>query len=218
MHYEVDKHLIRSENVARSIKQASNYLVSWILSYGKIDNALDYGCGKLRYVDPLTKISDSLTIVDSEIQIKKKQTINGIATTIQEYVDSRWSNINIFSVKDFKSRNEKYSFILCANVLSAIPLANIRSNVLFSLSSCLGTGGNCLFVSQYTNSFYSKLKNDPKAKPHLDGYIVTKRGRSSYFGILNKSMIEKLALAHGFRHVESWTNGQSAYVLARKSA
>ena len=56
MIYRAKGHTIHSENAAKSPLQVSKYLVDWIKAREKVNSALDYGCGKLRYGVHLLKV------------------------------------------------------------------------------------------------------------------------------------------------------------------
>ena len=59
--------------------------------------------------------------------------------------------------RGFQEDPTKYDFILCANVLSAIPLANVRSMTLRRLAGALEKKGRCLFVTQYRHSCFKEM-------------------------------------------------------------
>src|SRR5262245_19424569 len=138
--YSVGKVEIRSENAAKTSWQASSDLVAWLRRLPKFADGLDYGCGKLRYTKFLANKARSLTLVDSEIQLSRRQKIAGTLTTVRGYA-RRWHNTRVMSIEDFSKDRHCYDFILCANVLSAFPTAGIRSRVLRRLASALKPQG-----------------------------------------------------------------------------
>lgn len=214
MRYKIAELEIRSENAAKPIIQASSVLVTWISTMMQVDSALDYGCGKLRYAEYLAARCRRLTLVDSEIQLDRVQKIAGEYNTVKDYAQKRWPHSRALSVEQFARDPSKYDFVLCANVLSAIPLENVRLQVLTRLSKSLKKHGRCLIVAQYRNSYFKQVATSEKAVAHLDGWILKTKRANFYFGILRREKICTLATANGFRIIEAWADGQSAYVLA----
>lgn len=216
MHYKIKDINIKSENSAKSVQQSSNYLVSWLLNHDRVDSALDYGCGKLRYTGYLSTISSSLAITDSLIQLNRRQRINRIETTVREYVKIQWPTCVIYDLETFWSGiHEKYNFILCANVLSAIPSAKIRAKSLKAIHSALAENGELLVVNQHTNSYFTKIRNQHTSMEHLDGWIAQSKSGCSYYGILDKDITVSLLKRYGFAVIKGWNHGQSNYVLVK---
>jgi hypothetical protein len=113
-----------------------------------------------------------------------------------------------------RRRHCKYHFVLCANVLSAIPSRHVRAHSLRAIRDVLTAKGQVLFVNQHTNSYFTLMRHKESSRPFLDGWISEARGHFSYYGILNKDRVIELATTHGFRVIEAWIDGQSNYVLA----
>ena len=150
MRYRVNGEEIRSENAAKPMAQASNALVDCILSRPCIDHALDYGCGKLRYTPYLARRCSHFGLVDSSLQLERLQMIAGRHTTVKKYAQTRWPSCRIYTAQEFwRGTDERYDFVLCANVLSAIPSRIIRSQSLRAIRACLRRTGECLVVNQY---------------------------------------------------------------------
>lgn len=177
---------------------------------------LDYGCGKLRYSNVLSTKCSSLTLVDSEVQLSRKQSLGCRKTSVRLYARSRWPHSRTLNVDAFWCDRRSYDFVLCANVLSAIPDQRCRSRVLSKLASVLSRRGKCLFVAQYRNSYFKEVASSQVTIPHLDGWIMKGRRGACYFGVLGKEKLVTLAVRNGFGIIRAWTNGESAYVLARR--
>jgi hypothetical protein len=214
MRYRVKGLEIRSENAAKPISQSSGYLRKWLMNVKPVGAALDYGCGKLRYGESLASRCSSLTFVDSAIQLDRLQVIDGVKTSVRDYVESHWTHARVLDPASFASDRRTYSFVLCANVLSAIPDPRVRAAILRQILVSLKKKGRALFTSQYRNSYFKQLANAPNSKPHLDGWIVESAHGPAYYGILPRPKIETLLRRNGFAIRESWINDQSAYVLA----
>lgn len=213
MHYSVDNKIIKTDITAKSIKQQSQYLVDYIKNMEPVEYCLDYGCGKLRYSLELLKKSAHLTLVDSEIQLKKRQRINGELTTVYDYAQHRLMNTEALNIVEFSNSDTSYDFILCANVLSAIPCKNTHNRILENIKCKLKKNGKCLIVNQYTNSFYSKIAKDKNSTKHLYGFIRSKNNTHTYFGQLYGENIVSLLKPFSFEMIKVWNTGQSNYAL-----
>jgi 2-polyprenyl-3-methyl-5-hydroxy-6-metoxy-1,4-benzoquinol methylase len=214
MHYPIHDIVIHSENAAKPESDAARPLVDWLAQRDETPSALDYGCGKLRYTHNLASRSRRIGICDSNVQLTREQIIHGVRTSAQAFAKGNWPDCRVHILEEFlRSQCRKYHFVLCANVLSAIPSQRIRARSLRAIRNTLTTNGQVLFVNQHTNSYFTLIRQKPTTRPHLDGWISETNGHFSYYGILNKVAVETLATAHGFGIVESWNDGQSNYVL-----
>jgi len=215
MRYIVKDLEIKSENAAQPTGNVAAPLVHWLNEKDHVNAALDYGCGKLRYTKYLAMKCKSSGIVDSRIQLNRVQHIEGQILTIKEYVKMKWPKCNIYEIEEFSNGiGLLYDFILCANVLSAIPSSKVRAKALRAIHNALSSNGELLVVNQHTNSYFSKMKSMPNAIKYLDGWIIQSRGSASYYGILNKTLVIRLLKRYGFSIKDSWIEGQSNYVLA----
>ena len=206
---------IRSENAAKSIAQPSKGLVEWISRQERVSYSLDFGCGKLRYSGYLEKISDSITVVDSAIQLKRIQKIESENTTVLDYI-KRWTNARALNLQDFREDRRKYDLALCSNVLSAIPNQKAQSQALSSISDSLSQTGKCLFVTQYNNSYFKKASSLPNAISHFDGWIMKSTRGNSYYGIIPLEKLVSLVESHEMKVMKKWRSMGSAFVLAMK--
>ena len=216
MRYRVKGLEIRSENAAKPMAQASRPLTRWLMEMEPVHSALDFGCGKLRYSRYIAKRSKEITLVDSQIQLDRIQRIGGRLTTVRTYAERNWPGCRVFTAEAFGSDTQRYDFILCANVLSAIPDRSMQSNALLRMGAALRQKGCCLFVTQFRNSYFKALLNSPKAMSHLDGWIIRTGRGNFYYGMLDKSRLIGLVVANGLSVKDAWVDGQSAYVLAGK--
>ncbi|RKY07633.1 MAG: hypothetical protein DRP66_06310 [Planctomycetota bacterium] len=185
MHYKIKGTEIRSENAAKPATDAAASLVRWVCDRDSTPSALDYGCGKLRYTGHLAQRSKHIGLVDSEVQLTRTQRIHGEYTSIKAYAKKIWPSCTIQNLKDFwKQSAHRYHFVLCANVLSAIPCPKTRARSLRAIRAALAHNGRVLFVNQHTNSYFTEVRKRASSRPHLDGWIAESKGGSSYYGIL----------------------------------
>ena len=217
MHYRVRGLQIRSENAAKPMSQPLGSLVTWIKTMKRVGSALDYGCGKLRYTSYLASKCSSLGIVDSKVQLERRQTLAGHTSTVRDYASKHWQGCRIYDLEQFWAGiAHKYSFALCANVLSAIPSGPIRRRSLQALHNTLSKGGLLLVVNQHTNSYFTKLPSRKGSFAHLDGWVTPSKGHASFYGILRRDEVSRTLMRHHFSIQNAWTEGQSNFVLARK--
>ena len=217
MRYKIKGVEIRSENAAKPASDAAAPLVNWLKNRKYTPSALDFGCGKLRYTDHLAYQSKRIGVLDSEVQLTRIQRIAGEQTSVEEYVKRKWPSCRIHRLEDFwMSSSYSYHFILCANVLSAVPCPKARARSLRSIHTTLRHNGQVLFVNQHTNSYFTKIRKEPTTRPHLDGWVTASRTGAAYYGILNRDSVIQLVSRYSFAVEQAWIEGQSNYVLAAK--
>ena len=218
MRYRLHGIEIRSENSAKPAEDAAAPLLAWLRSRNPVRSALDYGCGKLRYARYVAGMCTKLGIVDSRIQLDRSQRISGRLTTVRQYAHKTWPGVLVYDLESFwKGIPERYDFVLCANVLSAIPCPRVRAKSLRAVSAALSATGELLVVNQHTNSYFGMVKSKADTLRHLNGWILQSRSGGAYYGILNKATVIELLCRHGFAIIDAWIDGQSNYVLARRN-
>lgn len=217
MRYLVKGVEIRSENAAKPASDASRSVIDWLDGRDRTESALDYGCGKLRYTFELHRCSDHIGIVDSKIQLSRIQRIFKEDISVKDFARKTWPSCSIQDLESFWKRPiRKYDFVLCSNVLSAIPNRKIRARSMRAIHFALKKKGTVLFVNQHTNSYFKKMREDKSSRLHLDGWILQKKTKSSYYGILDKDAVIKLTTRYGFSVLDAWVSGQSNFVLVTR--
>jgi len=197
VHYKAKGLTICSENAAKPAAQKSQAVCAWLRQQPSVVDALDYGCGKLRYAVELAARARRVTFVDSAIQVMRQQLLLGRRTTIQHLVSNRWPSSRVLDVVSFHADRRKYDLVLCANVLSAIPSRRVRLDVLRAISDRLKPGATCLLVSQYRNSDFNATASKPNAEPYEDGWILRGRRGPSFYAPLGASRVEAMARRAG---------------------
>jgi len=220
MRYKIRGYEIRSENAAKPFTQASSNVLKWIQEQSHVKRILDFGCGKLRYAGTLAEKCDQLSLVDSEVQIWRKQMIHKRLATVKEYALEKWPHSDVCSLEDFgiKNHSVKYDLIFCANVVSAIPSKSIRNKTLKLLLSCLKSEGRLFIVNQFKNSYFSKAIKAKQTIQHLDGYLLPCGPKAYYYGILPAAKMSHILNGCGFKISSKWEKGQSSFVVAEKGA
>lgn len=207
--------VVRSENAAKPVFQASNYLKNIILKLPIVDNCFDYGCGKLRYVNDILHTADSVSVVDSEIQLSRKQIILKNNTSIREMYSNK-NNINVQNIAEFENSTVLYDRGFCLNVLSAIPFQGSRRRVLRIISSKLRPSGTCLFVVQYRNSDFTRMAKMENAIRWRDGILIKFRRGYSFYGLIPPNDFEELISSGGMNIVKTSLHEGSVFVTAQK--
>lgn len=215
MRYRVRGMLIRSENAAKPMVDTARALAEWLRHRPRTHSALDYGCGKLRYTAYLAARSKDLGIADSSTQLDRIQRIGERMTTVRQHALLRWPACRIYDLVQFwQGIPHAYDFILCANVLSAIPCPKTRGHSLRAIRRTLTPSGMLLVANQHTNSYFLKARERPGAFPHLNGWVLPTRNGAAYYGILTRDLTTQILRRYGFAVVDAWIDGQSNYVLA----
>ncbi|NTG74481.1 class I SAM-dependent methyltransferase [Agrobacterium rhizogenes] len=217
MHYSLPGgKVVKSENAAKPASQTSKYLTALVTNLPPVNRTLDYGCGKLRYCEPLLQTTEHLSVVDSEVQISRQQTLQGNRTSIRDIF--RGSNrISVFSTSEFAHSPGLYERAFCINVLSAIPVPNERQELLDQILRKLEPNAGCLFVVQYRNSDFTRMASLPIAEPWHDGFLLKSlRGYSFYALISPKALAEMIERA-GFKLVSQRLHDGSVYIWANRA-
>ncbi|KFF64921.1 hypothetical protein RC90_00680 [Pectobacterium brasiliense] len=213
LNYEINGVTIRSENAAKPHTMPSNYLCNHIKSSIKNGRALDFGCGKLRYSVQLIDKFEAVTFLDSRKQLERVQIIRGVQTTIPEYVANNYKNANVVPFESMDKITSHYDFILCANVLSAIPCKSTIDKIICGIRELLNDDGEAMIVNQYKSSYFKKYERGIK---HLHGYIYQSSRNASYYGLLDESLVRKICLDNSLSIIKSWSKAGSSYVVVGK--
>ncbi|MDI7387489.1 class I SAM-dependent methyltransferase [Cronobacter dublinensis] len=213
LNYEINGVTIRSENAAKPHTMPSNYLCGYIKESIKNGRALDFGCGKLRYSEQLVDKFDAVTFLDSRKQLERVQIIRGVKATIPEYIASHYENADVVSFEDMNQITNNYDFILCANVLSAIPCKSTIDQVICGIRKLLKSDGEAMIVNQYKSSYFKRYEIGVK---HLYGYIYQNSHNSSYYGLLDEGVVRKICIENNLSIIGSWSKAGSSYVVVGK--
>ncbi|HAH0039568.1 TPA: hypothetical protein GE344_17485, partial [Escherichia coli] len=170
-------------------------------------------CGKLRYSEQLVNKFETVTFLDSRRQLERVQIIRGVQTTIPDYVINNYKNANIVSYENIDKITNHYDFILCANVLSAIPCESTIHKVLSAIRELLKSDGEALIVNQYKSSYFKRYESGIK---HLHGYIYQNSRNAFYYGLLDVDTVSKICSDNNLEIIKSWSKAGSSYVVVGK--
>jgi SAM-dependent methyltransferase len=204
---------IRTENAAKPASQASNFLLEILASLPQVVRTFDYGCGKLRYAAAMANTTETLALVDSEIQISRTQVLLGKKTSIRAQI-AKSNQINVYNDIEFREMRTRFDRGFCINVLSVIPSYVRRRAVLDVIRDKLYPGGECLFVVQYRNSDFTRMQGMQNARAWLDGFLVDSLRGYSFYGMIPPERLKGLLTRAGFIILDTMTNDGSAYVWA----
>lgn len=197
MHYEVTRGIVvKTENAAKPEAQSSAFLKLMLGELPYVSKSLDFGCGKLRYCDAILERTDSLAIVDSEIQLSRMQTLKGTKSTIRD-ITRRSNRIRVYNDTDFRQLNEEFDRAFCINVLSAIPFITKRRQVMEMIRSQLRPNAACLYVVQYRNSDFNRMRSMPNARSWRDGFLIDSLRGFSFYGLISPYRLISMARRAG---------------------
>jgi hypothetical protein len=206
--------VIKTENAAKPGVQASKVLSDYIRGLAPVGSSFDYGCGKLRYADPILRTTDFLAAVDSEIQISRTQIINGKVTSIRS-IARRSNCVAALNVMEFSTHREDFDRGFCINVLSVIPFFSARRRVVSLIRQRLRPGGTCLFVVQYSNSDFSRMRRLANARPWRDGFLIDSLRGFSFYGLIPPQRLVALVVGEGFEIIDQRLDDGRVFLMTR---
>jgi hypothetical protein len=214
MHYKLSRGIIvKTENAAKPERQASSFLKAILQKLPHVDASFDYGCGKLRYWKLIQSRTNTLALVDSEIQLSRQQLLLGAKTSIRKLIVQS-NRSSALSETEFSELHMQFDRGFCINVLSVIPLFAARRHVLETIRSRLKKNGTCLFVVQYRNSDFTRMKAMSNARPWRDGFLIDSLRGWSFYGLIPPDRLCSLVQKAGFAIKEVRLNEGSVYLWA----
>lgn len=212
MHYIVDDHIIESELAAKSYKQPNKHILQYITQLPQYNKILDYGCGRLRYVIPLSEHTDEIFAIDSEEQISRITTFK----QIDEILKQCGCKVNICSIESSKWTEQKYGLIFCTNVLSAIPFEEERIKLLKNAKNVLNDDGHIFISVQYRNSYFSEYAHREDTFVYEDGWMIKRpSGKCYFYAPLKADYIVDLCKKVGMNNCIVWKRDGSCFIEAR---
>lgn len=216
MHYSIGKEIIKSENAAKSVKQANKEIMKIINELPKESFVLDYGCGKFRYTIPFSKRVEKVYSLDSKEQISKVQIINGVRTNLEEYRSKFLHNVSLFTLEDDDWKKYKYDFVLCSNVLSAIPSYKKRIEVFSNIKMVLSDTGRALICTQYRNSYFTGYRKRKDCIKYYDGWIIRGKNNTAFYGLVTLKKMMYYSRLVGLDIDKGYNKDGSAYLIVKK--
>jgi SAM-dependent methyltransferase len=207
--------VIRSENAAKSSLQKSAFASDMISALERVETTVDYGCGKLRYLDEIATKTDRLILVDSIIQFERQQVIFGELTCISEIAhSSNW--LGTMTTREFSASHGMFDRAFLMNVLQIIPIPQIRSEVLRRIFRALKPGGELITCVQYRNSDFTRMSKMKNSFRFRDGMIIEHLRGTSFYGFIRPDAFRCMVESAGF-HVENLSlHDGSCYIKASR--
>jgi hypothetical protein len=216
MHYKIATNVvIKTENAAKPESQRSSYLTSLLSDLPQVSASFDYGCGKLRYCDVILDTTDCLAIVDSEIQLSRVQVLKGIESSIRDAV-RRSNRIAVYNDAEFQQIDRRFDRGFCINVLSVVPILARRRQIIDLIWSRLQPNGTCLFVVQYRNSDFNRMRLMANARPWRDGFLIDSLRGFSFYGLISPDHLASMVKKAGFAVRGVDLNEGSVYLWGSK--
>lgn len=213
MQYTISKNcIVKSQNAALTTQQPNKKIVDYISTLPDNIEALDYGCGKLRHSILLYYKCSQLVVIDSNIQLERIQRISNQEISVIEYIKNYMPNAKAIPLHDINIIYKKYDFILCTNVLSAIPSLDERIVVINNIKKYLKPKGKALISVQYRNSYFNTYKNNENAKRYLDGWLIKRGVNYSFYGLIMPNDLIKLCINHGLKILNKNLHDGSIYL------
>jgi SAM-dependent methyltransferase len=209
--------VVKTENAAKPESQRSAFLEGLISGLPQVESSFDYGCGKLRYLSSILEITQTLTLVDSEIQLSRTQQLKGRATTVRDILASS-NRVDVLNDAEFGGVAAEFDRGFCINVLSVIPIYAKRRHVLKTIWQKLRPGGECLFVVQYRNSDFNRMRSLPNARPWRDGFLIDSLRGFSFYGLITPDRLASMLSSAGFILLERKLNQGSVFIIAQRPA
>jgi len=214
--YKINRSIsIRTENAAKPVSQQSQFLKALMCSLQPVSASLDFGCGKFRYFDAILDTTDTLVVVDSNVQLSREQTLGRKRTSIRQLLRSS-NRVKALNTVEFMDSEEHFDRAFCINVLSVIPSATTRKKVVQFILSKLKPGGSCLFVVQYRNSDFTRMKKMKNTSKMKGGFLIDSLRGFSFYAVIPPVPLLKFLKSAGFHIADLKLNEGSAYVLATR--
>lgn len=216
MRYKFKGTELKTENAAKPYQQRSKWLVGQISQIPRNAKALDYGCGKFRYTIPLSRRVRYVYAIDSTFQIERTQQIASRRTNLREYARKYLKNVSVCEIGSDGWRQQRFDFVLCANVLSVIPRKSDRLKVLRDLRRVLKRNGQLLASTQFRNTYFRQWEGDPNATWVRDGWFVNGVRGSSFYAILPPKKLSRLCRTAGLVVSRMGSKGEAGFVFAKR--
>lgn len=217
MRYFVNRQEIRSENSAKPDLQSSRFIEERIGTMTRCSDSLNYGSGKLRFVRSMLNASDRLTLVDSTVQINRKQLLPVIGLGNYEEYCRRTNSVSIMTTKELCRSGERFDRAFCLNVLAIIPFPSIRTEVLKRIRRSLKENGQLIVSNRWRNSEFTSNKSRPDAQIYKGGTLIhSLRGYAFYYQMSEGEIISTV-LQLGFSLESSSRRDGTYFIVFTKS-
>lgn len=217
MHYKINDTLVKSENAAKPTFTPSKDMLLLLRDYiKKTDCVLDYGCGKLRYTIPISKMAKIVHGVDSDEQIYRPIKVKGKKITISDLA-KKYKNIVLQTISKKEWQKLKYDKIVLLHVLSTVPHEKDRFKIVRALYGVMHSESILIACTNHRMSYFKKWDVSPKVEKYNDGYFV-KEPIASYFGVINKEKLIRYFERSGFEILQLFIKEDNTYCICKKNS
>lgn len=206
---------VRTENAALPINQLSSPIVEILRALPRVGRCADYGTGKGRYVPFLADNADELHLVDSTIQLERKQRFGKDYHSLEKRYQEH-NSVSLMNTKQFIEAGPKYARVALLNVLPVIPIQAIADEVLKRCCRAVNVGGEICVAVNYRNSEYTKSIRSDAAKPYQGGYLIHGYRGHFFLRLLTPPYIDERLNALNFEIEERIRIEGTMLYIARK--
>ena len=135
--------------------------------------------------------------------------------SIKDWFKEKFQDEVEIEVEKIKMLNERFDFILCTNVLSAIPFYEERMNVLRNIFNLLKKDGKVLVSVQYRNSYFNTYKSNPNAIMKNDGWLIKKGNSYSFYALISPNKLIDMCYDVGFKMNRKIIKDGSIYLFLK---
>jgi hypothetical protein len=93
-----------------------------------------------------------------------------------------------------------------------VPIIARRRQILDVIRSRIVPGGTCLFVVQYRNSDFSRMRAMPNAQAWRDGFLIDSLRGFSFYALIPPDRLESMIKSAGFSIQDVSLNEGSVYI------
>ena len=186
-----------NSGVAKSVKDFIN--LDFIKKDGQV---LDYGAGKLRNAKYLLDKGFSVSILETEEQIRRLKARYG------EDIFKPYEGV--FSLQRLPS--SKYSLIICAFVLCVLQGKIDRLNMVQNIYNLLEEDGVAIIETRTEKC----ILNAKFIEPYKDGYLIGKNKVKTFQKPYTEDELKNLFVENGFEIIQSKVYSSSIILIVKK--
>jgi hypothetical protein len=186
-----------NSGVAKSVKDFTN--LDFIKKDGQV---LDYGAGKLRNAKYLLDKGFSVSILETEEQIRRLKARYG------EDIFKPYEGV--FSPQRLPS--SKYSLIICAFVLCVLQGKIDRLNMVQNIYNLLEEDGVAIIETRTEKC----ILNAKFIEPYKDGYLIGKNKVKTFQKPYTEDELKNLFVENGFEIIQSKVYSSSIILIVKK--
>lgn len=158
-----------------------------------------------------------ITLLDSQVQITRTQTIHSVKTSVELFAKNSLKNASVYYLENFDFSKQQFDFILCSNVLSAIPDKSTRVKLLDNIYNILHDNGTALITIQYRNSYFNTYNNRKGVEKYEDGWLIKKNNSYSFYGIIPPQQLIEMCLNSNLKIESAYKHDGSIYLTVARN-